>query len=164
MQILTTDNRHDAGSRESQSDSPQPTPSQEQMQRFADLLKKKRTSEALGVPSSLPSPLDTFGGTLKTVHSRSLAPATLRALAESIFMLAAIKIQNAGSSLHVTVHSGMLAGVEMRVAQLQGRLKMTLRAANPQQFEALKGMRHKLEQQMSSLYSLESILIERLYD
>lgn len=50
MQILTTPTGSNADNTQSQSERPQEIPPAEQVQRFADLLKKKRMPEAMGVP------------------------------------------------------------------------------------------------------------------
>ncbi|MCX8565921.1 MAG: hypothetical protein ON057_000648 [Glomeribacter sp. 1016415] len=163
MQILKTDNRHDVGSRESQSDS-QPQPSQEQAQQFADLLKKKRKPKALGVPVPSSLLLETFGQAPKTSGCLSSAQAALRTLAESLLMPASLKVQNTASALRITVLSGVLTGAEMLIAQVQGRLKMTLRAANEKQRKALESIQHKLQNQISSMYPMEKILIEQQHD
>jgi len=158
MRILTTDTCHDAGSRQAGPDQPRQRPSQEQIKRFADALKKKRMPEAIGV--SIPSlPLENSGGVSKPAPGLSLALAALRALAQSLFMPAALRVQNTENALLVTVQSGVLSGAEMLVAQIQGRLTMTLRAANQKQLKELKSIQHKLKQ-VSARYSLEEILIE----
>lgn len=88
----------------------------------------------------------------------------LRTLAESLLMPASLKVQNTANELRITVLSGVLAGAEMLVAQVQGRLKMTLRAANEKQRKALESIQHKLQTQISSMYPMEKILIEQQHD
>lgn len=163
MQILKTDHRPDVGSGEPQSDSP-PQPSQEQAQQFADLLKKKRKPEAIGVPVPSSLLLEAFGQASKTSACLSSAQTALRTLAESLLMPASLKVQNTANTLRITVLSGVLAGAEMLVAQVQGRLKMTLRAANEKQRKALESIQHKLQNQISSMYPMEKILIEQQHD
>ncbi|UUM21714.1 hypothetical protein [Mycoavidus sp. SF9855] len=164
MQILTTPTGSNADNTQSQAERPQEIPPAEQVQRFADLLKKKRMPEAMGVPV-LPSLLLGEAGHASTTSGcLSSAQVALRTLAESLLMPASLKVQNTANELRITVLSGVLAGAEMLVAQVQGRLKMTLRAANEKQRKALESIQHKLQTQISSMYPMEKILIEQQHD